>query len=118
MGRSSLPELRIGVFINERALALAIPPHLSLAQEQPVQRDVLLEGQRDEKIRVGRRTAFIAMHVLLEHAQFPGELPLRSVSPNLGQALGKLLLVPFNYSSGQRNFSLSKSQSEVESSDR
>jgi len=38
----------------------------------------------------------VAMHVLLEHAELPGELALRAITAHLCEALGKLLLEAFD----------------------
>jgi hypothetical protein len=73
--------------------SLAAPAHSSSTQEQPVEGDVLLEGQGDEEIRVGRGPVLIAVNVLLKDSEFASKLPLRSLASDLREALGKFLLV-------------------------
>ncbi len=41
---------------------------------------------------MGGGSAFVAMNILLEDAEFPGKLSLGSIPPDLGDALGKLFL--------------------------
>lgn len=41
---------------------------------------------------MGGGSAFVAMNILLEDAEFPGKLSLGSIPPDLGNALGKLFL--------------------------
>ena len=52
--------------VSERYLAAT--SHFPLAHEEPIDRNALLERQRDQKVRVRCRAALIAVDVLLEHA--------------------------------------------------
>ncbi len=58
---------------DSNRLALA---HFTFAQEQPVDRDVLLERQRDQEVRVGCRPTLVSVDVLLKYAEIARELSL------------------------------------------
>src|SRR5215813_13169808 len=57
--------------LDPAPVELTTSAHLALAEEEPIDRDALLQRQGDEEIRVGGRAALVAVHVLLEHAEIP-----------------------------------------------
>ena len=69
--------------------ASATALHLRLAEQQPVDRDLLLEGEGDQEVHVRRGPALVAVHVLPADAEVPCELPLRAVAADLRQPFGK-----------------------------
>ncbi len=71
-GPSQMAGPLLSRFASER-LALS---HFTFAQEQPVDRDVLLERQRDQEVRVGCRSTLVSVDVLLKDTQVTGELSL------------------------------------------
>ena len=67
------------------------PPslHRSLAQQEPIEGDLLLLGQRDQEVDVRDGSALVAVDVLLEDPEVEGELSLGSLSAHSGQSLGQ-----------------------------
>lgn len=85
----------------------AIALHLALAQQEPVDGDVLLQREGNEKIGMGGGSALVAVHVLLEYTQVARELPLRSAVAYPRQSFRELPLLTFDCSRGHdRCFSL------------
>ena len=85
--------------IRRRRL-LAIAPHLALAQQQPVDGDLLFQRQRDEKVGMRCRSALVAVDVLLKYPEIARELSLGAIPPNLRETFGKLSLESFNCGCG------------------
>ena len=71
-GPSQMAEPFLSRFVSDQ-LALS---HFTFAQEQPVHRDVLLESQRDQEVRVRCRPTLVSVDVLLKHAEITRELSL------------------------------------------
>ena len=74
------------------ALKLAASAHPTSAEKEPVQRDIFLGSEGQEKVRVGCGSILVTIHVLLEYSQFTRELTLRSVASNLCDSFRELLL--------------------------
>ncbi len=75
-GLTEGPSQAAGPFLPRLASDQLALPHFTFAQEQPVDRDVLLERQRDQEVRVGCRPALVSVDVLLKHAEITRELSL------------------------------------------
>jgi len=72
-----------------RVLATA---HATPAEQEPIERDVFLERELNQEVRVGGRPAFVAVHVLLKDAQVARKLALRPLASDLRQTIGELAL--------------------------
>ena len=75
--------------------ALPRAPHATPAKQEPVQRDSLLGGEGQQKIRMRCRPVFIAIHVLLKNAEVFRKLSLGPLSSDLGNPVGEFSLEPF-----------------------
>ena len=79
-------------FDSVLAMRSAHSSHLALSEQQPVDGHLLLERERDQEVRVRRRSALVAVHVLLEYAEVARELALGTISPDCGDAIGEFSL--------------------------
>ncbi len=79
---------------------LATALHSALAENQPVERHLLLECELDEKVCVRRRAVLVPVHVLLKNAEVARELALRTIAANLREALRNFLLVTLDSGGG------------------
>ena len=75
--------------------ALPRAPLPTPAKQEPVQRDSLLGGEGQQKIRMRCRPVFIAIHVLLKNAEVFRKLSLGPLSSDLGNPVGEFSLEPF-----------------------
>src|SRR5262249_34886367 len=64
-----------------------------LAEQEPVERDALAHGERDEEIGVRSGAALVPVHVLLKHSELAGERALRAAAADLGEASRYQLLL-------------------------
>ncbi len=76
VGLTNGPSQMAGPVLSRYASDRLALSHLTFAQEQPVDRDVLLERQRDQEVRVGCRPTLVTVDVLLKHAEITRELSL------------------------------------------
>ena len=81
--------MRLSGFV---ACGLAASSHAALAEEEPVEGDILLGRHREQEIRVRCGAALVAIDVLLKYAEVSRELPLGPIASNLCNSFGKFLL--------------------------
>lgn len=67
----------------------------AFAEEEPVQRYVLADGQGDQEVRMWRRAALVPVDVLLEDTEVFCKCTLRALSAKSFDALRNLLLEAF-----------------------
>ncbi len=86
--------------LSDRARAGRLGLGLASTEQQPVEGDVLLHSQGNQKIGVRRSAVLVTIDVLLEDSQLASERALRAISANSRKPLGNLALVPFDYRTG------------------
>ena len=74
-----------------RTSPLASSAGLASSQKEPIEGHLLLEGEGEQEVRVGSRSRFVAVDVLLEDSQFAGKLTLRTLPSHLCEPSGKVL---------------------------
>ena len=73
----------LGETISPRLASASTGP--AATEEQPIERDTLLQRERDQEIRMGGGAVLVPVHVLLKNTQLASERTLRPVPPNLTQ---------------------------------
>ena len=73
-------------------LYLVLLLHPPLAEQQPVEADLLLHGEGDQEVGMGGRSVFVAVDILLENPEIACELSLRATAAYLGDAIRELAL--------------------------